>query len=617
MKYFVFSNFLKNPTSFVISLIVFLWFNPVFAQKDSILIHTKSACISSLNFVSSFEPANDSSIKHFHIFDTAQSVYRFISTTAGSGSPFFEKTYILDSSSTYYPEVYQPSLYFLQPANVLFFDTKIPYTILKYVQGAKDFQSINALHSRNINPLLNVTLNYKIQGFNGFYFHQKQKFSNFSASLNYHTHSQQYMIYTAWISNKYQQECNGGINYPDFKLLNWQKRLLADVSLEESRQFSAGKTFFVFHQLKLNSFDTLTSKPAFIGHRFSWTKASYHFQDDNPMNDYYHNIYFDSLKTNDSFYWTTIENRIFISKYNTQRKSPSLQAGITHVYSVYYGRQSDSVMFSLKPYLHGILNRKQFRLIFFADYVLSGTARNNYSILLKPSYMFKSGGMVYLKTIINKHEAPFQLRYAEFNHLKWNNDFDPVEETAILIGYYSGKHFSTELQYISVKNSVHVTQNLIPEQFSKTLSLYSFILFKTFTVRHFHSDNHLVLQYSADNSLYPLPPWMLNNISYFGFDAFRGNLNLHIGIDARLTSSWYAPFYYAPLNVFYFQDSIKTPFYPIISVFANGKIKRARFFVMFEQPHQYLFKNNSTYIFPDYPANPFTFRFGVSWVFYD
>ncbi|HPD64951.1 MAG TPA: hypothetical protein P5050_03045 [Bacteroidia bacterium] len=588
------------------------------AQKDTILPDTKYLNINPLNYPTNLRTFDDTTLNRFHLFDPLKSFDDFYTSTAGTGSPYFSNKHRLSENSLHFPAANVPGLFLTFPENISFFNTKTPFTYLHYVQGGKNLQQLNVLHSRNINPLLNFAIAYNLMGFNGFYYHQKVQNSNFHISSNFRTPDEHYMLFAAYSADKYIQNCNGGISYEDFRLLNWQRRLVAPVATESASQKNFRKTLFIFHQLNINPKDSAKKGNLYLGHRFSWTKNAYQYLEENPLNAYYPFIFYDSTATNDSIHWQNIENRVFLSKYGSQSETPIFQAGFIHLASITHLRQLDSNLNAFLAFLHGNIISGKFILKYDADYVLSGQNKNNFHIDIQPLLILSDRYALFLKSAISRKAVPFYLQYATLNHLSWENHFLPFSESSISLGISNLKNTDyIDFQFINLKNYVYVNTDLSAIQSPASISLAVLSMLKKLRIGHFHFDNHAVIQYSSDVAAYPLPSWMLNNLTYFKFNLFKNNLSLEAGIDCRLTASWNAPFYYAPMNIFYVQDSISVPFYPYGAVFINGKVKRGRFFLLFEQPHQYLFKENSTFVIPNYPMTPFNFRFGISWSFYD
>ena len=93
-------------------------------------------------------------------------------------------------------------------------------------------------------------------------------------------------------------------------------------------------------------------------------------------------------------------------------------------------------------------------------------------------------------------------------------------------------------------------------------------------------------------------------------------LDMHIGAEVYYNSSFYADNYDPSTSRFYLQNEVLTGNYPYINLFGDLKLKRTRFFVKLIHVNTQLM-NYNFYSTPNYPLNQMSFRFGLSWSFYD
>jgi hypothetical protein len=93
-------------------------------------------------------------------------------------------------------------------------------------------------------------------------------------------------------------------------------------------------------------------------------------------------------------------------------------------------------------------------------------------------------------------------------------------------------------------------------------------------------------------------------------------MHVQIGLDMRYNSKYYADKYSPATGLFYLQDEKKYGNFPYLDGYANLRLKRTTvFFKMMNFGTQFL---KGEYIStPNYPMPRSTFRFGISWVFYD
>jgi hypothetical protein len=116
--------------------------------------------------------------------------------------------------------------------------------------------------------------------------------------------------------------------------------------------------------------------------------------------------------------------------------------------------------------------------------------------------------------------------------------------------------------------------------------------------------------------IYPLPELFTNLQLSYNRISFDGNLQWQLGFDFHWRSPYFAPGYDPLVQQFYIQDDFITPGIPIIDVFLNAKINRARIFVKYTNLVQFV-EGYGYMPTPYYPGQVSTFDFGFNWSFYD
>ena len=89
-------------------------------------------------------------------------------------------------------------------------------------------------------------------------------------------------------------------------------------------------------------------------------------------------------------------------------------------------------------------------------------------------------------------------------------------------------------------------------------------------------------------------------------------MNVQIGVDANYYTKYYAPNYTPATMSFHTQQEVQCGNFLWMNAYANFKLQKARFFVMFSHVNDGLFGGNNTFSVPHYPLNPRKFQFGVS-----
>lgn len=116
--------------------------------------------------------------------------------------------------------------------------------------------------------------------------------------------------------------------------------------------------------------------------------------------------------------------------------------------------------------------------------------------------------------------------------------------------------------------------------------------------------------------VYPLPELFTNLQFSYNDISFQGNLEWQLGVDYHYKSPYFAPGYDPLIQQFYIQQEFLNPGVPIIDVFLNAKINRARLFVKYTNLFQML-AGYGYFPTPYYPGQVATLDFGFNWSFYD
>ena len=120
---------------------------------------------------------------------------------------------------------------------------------------------------------------------------------------------------------------------------------------------------------------------------------------------------------------------------------------------------------------------------------------------------------------------------------------------------------------------------------------------------------------NADNAI-RIPQLFMNTQLSYSNIFFHGNLDMHAGVDLHWKSPYFAPAYDPAIQQFYNQDIFKSPAFPLVDIFFNAKVKRARIFFKYNNVMQ-IFKGTGYLPTPYYPGQRNIFDFGFDWSFYD
>ena len=168
-----------------------------------------------------------------------------------------------------------------------------------------------------------------------------------------------------------------------------------------------------------------------------------------------------------------------------------------------------------------------------------------------------------------------------------------------------------------VTDKIYYGADALITQASGSVSLTSVYARKDFRIGGLHLDHRVLLQWSSDQEVIPVPLASAFLSYYYEFWVVRNVLRLQIGADCRYNTNYYSPGYNPALSTFYNQREVRTGNYPYTDLFITGKWKRMRIFLKYQHINKGLWGNGEYFSTARYPLNPGMFKIGLSWGFYD
>lgn len=205
------------------------------------------------------------------------------------------------------------------------------------------------------------------------------------------------------------------------------------------------------------------------------------------------------------------------------------------------------------------------------------------------------------------------------NHVKWDKDFDQTSLTK-LQAVLNIPHWrlSAEFGTALLKNNIFYNNLGIACQNGSPMSIVSLALNKNFTVaRILHFDHRLLLQYTSDEDVIPLPAAALDFRYYAQFNLVKNVMQVQLGVDAMYNTKWYAPGYNPATGGFHTQKEEKYGGCPYLTAFANIQWKRACIFVRVENIGMGWPMSKADYFSAhNYIRPQKSLKFGIFWPFY-
>ncbi|MCH5334754.1 MAG: putative porin [Alistipes sp.] len=547
--------------------------------------------------------------------------------------------------------------------NIPFYNVKKPFLLLTYLEsGQKRYREehFELTHAQNISPTTGFNVNYKARGTRGLYDRQRTKNHNVAVAFQ-HT-GKRYSVHAAFFNNHIEQAENGGVVGP-WAVRDTTFEMPSGVPMKLSRanaqNIYRNNGFFIEQSLAIplqavtpSDFSLADLSAVYIGHSFeynAWSKfytdvyATY--TDDRSGRDpqtgefipktdvYYKNWYISPERTRDSLYERVISNRFFVQAQPWDRNGVigTLDGGVgidMRTYSQFEpGGYMSGRMKNVKRtswYAYGSVSGKIKRYVDWGaemKYYPSGYRGGDYRIGAHIALTgFVRGKPLRLSgRFVQESISPSYWQESLYsNHYIWNNSFGKESSTRFEVRL-EVPDYALELAAKQgvIRNKIYYDENAAAVQSTGTVSLTSIYARKDFRIGGLHLDNRVLLQWSTDAKVVPVPTVSAFLSYYYEFWAVRNVLRMQTGLDGRFTTKYYAPGYNPSLSSFYNQREVETGNYPYVDLFITGKWKRMRIILKYQHLNKGLFGNGEYFSAANYPLNPGMFKIGLSWGFYD
>ena len=210
---------------------------------------------------------------------------------------------------------------------------------------------------------------------------------------------------------------------------------------------------------------------------------------------------------------------------------------------------------------------------------------------------------------VNAH-APYLMQSYRSNHFIWYNDFGK-ERTFKAGGILRIPHTGTAINIgvENIQNHIYFGSDAMPVQHSGSVQVFSAKLEQRLKAGILHWDNRITYQTSSNEAVISIPKLAVYSNLYLKCNI--ATLKLQFGIDCDYYTKYYAPSYQPATMAFYNQREVKCGNYPFMNLYANMKLQKARFYVLFSHINQGWFGKNY-FSMPNYPLNPRRFQIGVA-----
>lgn len=225
----------------------------------------------------------------------------------------------------------------------------------------------------------------------------------------------------------------------------------------------------------------------------------------------------------------------------------------------------------------------------------------------------------------------FFYRHYHSQHLWWDNGLSKeirsrIEgifrlnktRTALRISFDNMKNYTYFAQKYTVTESYGRADNTVSvRQNTGGISLLTMQLNQDLSLGPINWENSVTYQKSSNDDILAVPALNVYTNLYVKFKIAKV-LSIDLGADVRYFTKYKGQDYSPALGQYTIQDNgeanVKIGNYPIVNIYANMKLKHARFFLMMSHVNA---GNGEYFLTPHYPINSRVLRFGVSWNFFN
>ena len=542
------------------------------------------------------------------------------------------------------PDFYNRNFFFNLPyysylknsENVLFYNTRRPYTSIKHTTSSKilDLQTIDFIHTQNINPNWNIGIRYNFISSLGQYLSEKKGLNSVGITTNYTKNK--YSVYVSYIFNNLKTENSGGYNDTlGFDVKVPEPFLKNSGTLLYNQEFSVTQKYNFGKYKNLSYRDTIIKVPEpkiSLSHNILFSRRYHLYKDEiEPENNYFRYNYLQNSFSNDSAAIQSMVNKIRLGSEEIfeEKYKFGFSAVYTNDWYRIYNFKDYIILQNNKTFFDNqfsgelyTINNKYLNAQLTGNYYFSGYRKNDFqvsTIVSKNIFKNKISSVLLFKGTYSDYTADYFETFYYSNHYIWENIFIPVKRTDFIFEYKLKKYnFNLNFKSGSIKNYIYYDINAVPVQFDSIINILSATADKTFKLHRITFVNKIIWQHSSEDNIISIPQLTIYHSSYVKL-LYKNSLLIHLGFDVYYSTAYKAYNFNPAIGQFYFINNTKrlAGNYPYITVFANFKIKKnvLLFFKVSNLASGIISKDALPFYIIHYPIGGRMFKFGVKWTF--
>lgn len=445
-------------------------------------------------------------------------------------------------------------------------------------------QLFNVIHFQKLNPYFNINIDLKKYSSQGIFINQEAKSHQFDFLISFRNKSFNSLFHFG--SDNYDFQENGGVS--NFDIQSQIEPVLFDVNLNDARNFGKNRYLNFSNSFSFNNSFSLV-------HELSFFTKDRSFINNNLTDDFYPNIFIDSLSTSDTTHFGK-----FVSHFGFDYSNFSLR----YLYSQEsnYHLSLDSLFSDHGLSLFSKFNINAFKLGLDAKFFLLSE---------RSASLFLNAKDLNLTIESGQYLAPVFSNHYRSNHFMFNNDFKKTAvHKAELDFNFKKLVFKSNLTLLD--DYIYLDQNQHYLQLDKLFFHSSSILFWHCNIKAFNFSQSLKASYSSDNKVFRVPSYHSKTDLNVNLLLFQNNLDFTIGSKLDYFSSYKANAYSPALASAYLQDDQLIGNYPFLT--AYGMFSVESLVISLEYRNLFDKLNQSAYYYlPSYPYYGSPFQLSLSW----
>ena len=468
--------------------------------------------------------------------------------------------------------------YFDDPDEVQYFNTRSPFTELRYVQGANNFAKLNATFSRNINPYWNTT--FKVDRFTS----DKNLANvgrdrliehwNFVWNTNYRSKNGRYLLLYNYSHLSHEVEEQGGIKpLPDDRipedLFLYQS---ANVWLDNAFTWERRNNHHIYQHFKILRDSTADFR---FFHEFDRINIKDRYTDENLTiaDTFYTNFYESTSSSFHTVQYTLYENKLGVG--GSFGEGFSYRGYGRHRY--YYSNLSNQ--WENELFAGGSID-KTFNISFDTVNV---TLESEFQLPGDYRFGFKVQGKKVEAELSRIFYSPY-LVHSRFksNHFVWNNNLRRVLNDHLYAAYkfnFGKQVIKPFMRFQTISDFIYFNELALPEQESQRISILNLGTFTELQWWKLHFDSQIQWSASSGPDIMRFPELFVKAMLYFESSISQGKSTFQIGFDAFYRSAYYGYAYMPATFQYHLQNGFLMDEAIVPDVFASFQFRKAQAFV--------------------------------------